>query len=145
MQEVKLVIICGMSGCGKSTTSQNVSYQYSCNGVPHKWLHEEMKDHPIRWASGGEFSVGDLYTAEGMAANIEDTYDRWESLIDEMTRKGGIYVMEGCLFQNIVRYFIPGGYPEVKIRAYYDRLFEILAPANPHIIHLYRPDVPASF
>lgn len=145
MKETKLIIICGMSGCGKSTTAQNVSYQYTQNGIAHEWYHEEMKDHPIRWAHGGEFTVSDLHTEEGMRMNIADTYARWEALIQEMSSRGGVYVMEGCLYQTINRYFIPGGYPAEKIVAYYDELMEILGPADPHIIHLYRPNVPKSF
>lgn len=138
MKETKLIIVCGMSGVGKSTTAQNISHQYTQNGIKHEWYHEEMKDHPIRWANGGEFTVGDLNTEEGMKLNIEDTYFRWEKLIKEMQIKGGIYVMEGCLYQNIIRYFIPGAYPTEKIIEYYDKLMKILISLkNQHIKHLH--------
>ena len=145
MENVKLIIVAGMSGTGKSTTAQNISYQYMKNGVKHEWYHEEMQDHPIRWANGGEFTVGDLKTEEGMRSNVLDTYARWQLLVEDMLSKGGIFVMEGCLYQNIIRYFIPGAYPVEKITEYYDELVKILMPVNPHIIHLHRPDVAKSF
>ena len=145
MNELKLIIVAGMSGVGKSTTAQNVSFLYSKNGINHEWYHEEMKDHPIRWINGGEFTVGDINTYEGMELNIADTYSRWEHLINDMRTKGGVYVMEGCLYQNIIRYFLPGNYPKESIIKYYGKLMKILEPANPHIIHLYRPNVAASF
>ena len=145
MENIKLIIVCGMSGVGKSTTAQYISYLYTQNGIKHEWYHEEMENHPIRWANGGEFTVGDLNTDVGMELNIADTYARWETLIKEMQTKGGVYVMEGCLYTNIIRYFFDGNYPENKIIEYYDKLMEILKPANPHVIHLYRPDVPENY
>ena len=150
MQDVKLIIVCGMSGVGKSTTAQNISYQYTMNNIKHEWYHEEMEDHPIRWANGGEFTVGDLNTEAGMELNIADTYMRWEALIKEMQAKGGVYVMEGCLYTNINRYFFSDNYPddsypEHKIIEYYDKIMEILKPANPHVVHLYRPDVAENY
>lgn len=113
--------------------------------MKHAWYHEETEDHPIRWANGGEFTVGDLNTEEGMKLNIADTYTRWKALIKEMQTKGGIYLVEGCLYQNIIRYFIPGKYSDEKIIEYYDELMHILEPANLHIIYLYRPNVADSF
>ena len=53
--------------------------------------------------------------------------------------------MDGCFDQNIIRYFIPGAYPNEKIIEFYDEYMAILKPANFYLIHLYRPDVPASF
>ena len=145
MTKPRLVIVAGMSGTGKSTTAQSISCLYSKNGIVHDWYHEEMLDHPIRWADGGEFTAGDIRTEEGMRANIADTFARWEKLEAYMQAKGGEFIMEGCLYQNIIRYFIPGGYPREKIKRYYEELMEILQPTDLHIIHLYRPDVPRSF
>jgi hypothetical protein len=147
VQDVKLIIVCGMSGVGKSSTAQYISYLHTQNGIKHEWYHEEMKNHPIRWANGGEFSVSDIETETGMELNIDDTYARWEKLIKEMQANGGVYVMEGCLYTNIIRYFFnfPGKYPVNKIYEYYDKLMKILEPANPHIIHLYRHDVPENY
>jgi len=136
MDDTKLIIVCGMSGVGKSTTSQNISYQYTMNGIANEWYHEEMKDHPIRWENGGEFQF------EDMNLNISDTYARWETLISNIC---GVYVMEGCLYTNILRYFFPVKYPTDKIIEYYDKLMKILESANPHIIHLYRPDVEKNY
>ncbi|NLM98310.1 MAG: hypothetical protein GX175_12010 [Halanaerobiaceae bacterium] len=141
MKEMKLIIVTGMSGVGKSSVSQNIARLYEQNSMEYYWYHEEMKDHPIRWTNGGEFSIGSLYTEEGMRKNIEDIYERWTNFIDHMLPTGGVHVMEGCLFQNIIRYFFTGNYPKEKIIAYYDELMKILVRANPHIIFLYRPDV----
>jgi len=144
MKETKLIIVTGMSGVGKSSTSQNIARLYKRNCIEYYRYHEEMKDHPIRWANGGEFKIGSLYTEEGMQKNIEDIYERWEKFIDYILSAGGVHVMEGCLFQNIIRYFFTGNYPKEKIIAYYDELMKVLEKANPHIIFLHHPDVKAN-
>lgn len=52
MKETKLIIVTGISGAGKSTTSKAISKLYASNGIDSHWYHEEMADHPIRWANG---------------------------------------------------------------------------------------------
>ena len=144
-QNPKLIIVAGMSGTGKSTTAQNISYQYKMNGIDHEWYHEEMEEHPIRWANGGEFTVGDLNTEDGMKLNIADIYARWKTLTEYIKSKNKILVMDGCFDQNIIRYFYPGNYPNEKIVRFYDGLLELLQSANLHLIHLYSPDVAANY
>jgi len=142
MGNSKLIIVAGMSGCGKSTTAQHLSKQYTQNGIKHLWLHEEIENHPIR---EGEFKVGCLNTAEGMAANVADMFDRWTKLANVIEKSDCVYVMEGCLYQMIIRYFFTANYPLDKITEFYDRIMEIIAKLNPTIVFLYRDNVEASF
>lgn len=142
MKDSKLIIVTGMSGAGKSTTSQQLAKQYEQNNIPCLWVHEEIAGHPIR---EGEFEVSDLHTAEGMEKNIRDMYERWTRLADEIEQSGLVYVMEGCLYQNIVRYFFDANYPLELITEYYDCVMQIIDRLNPTIIFVYRSDVKASF
>ena len=96
-----------------------------------------MKDHPIRWANGGEFKVANLKTEEGMRKNIEDLFNRWETFVFAIQKEGGTHIMEGCLYQNIIRYFFIGGYPNHLVLEFYDQLMQLLTPVNPHILFLY--------
>lgn len=140
--KTKLIIVTGMSGAGKSTTAQQVAKQYKHNKVPYVWLHEEIRNHPIR---DGEFSVASRETEEGMDQNVEEMYSRWSKLADEIAASDKVYVMEGCLYQNIIRYFFDCHYPIEKITLFYDRVMDVLAKLNPTIVFLYRSDVKASF
>jgi thymidylate kinase len=144
MEDTKLLVVTGISGVGKSTTAQNLARLYKQNDICYYWYHEEMKDHPIRWINGGEFKEGSLFSEEGMQLNIADMYERWTSLINKITDLGGVHIMEGCLYENINRYFFKSNYPKNKIISYYDDLMKILEPANLKIIYLYRPDVKAN-
>ena len=138
----KLIIITGMSGTGKSSTAQNLARQYEANGIPHRWLHEEIPGHPIR---DGEFTQGSLETEEGMAKNIADMLERWSRLAAEIELSGLVYIMEGCLYQSIIRYFFNSCYSREHILNYFDRVLNILKELEPTVVFLYRPDVRSSF
>lgn len=141
MIDTRLILITGMSGAGKSTTSQKLARQLRLNGIRCHWLHEEIRNHPIRL---GEFTLGRLETEEDYRRNIEDMYRRWERMQKRILRSKSVYIMEGVLTDNILRYFYEGDYPAEKIMAYYEELFRQLAPVRPVVVHLYRPDVRAT-
>jgi hypothetical protein len=145
MKETRLIIVSGMSGVGKSTTTQRLATLCKMNDIDYKWYHEEMDEHPIRWADGGEFQAGPLNTREGMKVNIEDVFQRWSKLIKKIKMQGGLHLMEGCLYQSIIRYFFSSPLSRQEIIDYYLELMKLLAPVNPHIIFLYRPNVKESF
>lgn len=138
MPDTRLIIITGISGAGKSNTAQNLARQYRMNGVRHVWMHEEIRRHPIRV---GEFTAAPLETEADFEINIRDYFRRWDRFIKRILRSKSIYVMEGMLTENIIRYFYPGNYPEEKILAFYDELFDRLAPVCPMPVLLYRPNL----
>ncbi|XMB86359.1 hypothetical protein RJG79_00750 [Mycoplasmatota bacterium WC44] len=142
MKNSKLIIVAGMSGAGKSTKSQNLANQYQQNGIKNLWLHEEIDAHPIR---DGEFSIGDLTSQEGMEKNISDMYQRWNNLVNKIANDDTVYIMEGCLYQSIIRYFFPYNYPVEKITEFYDSIMEIIAKLNPTIVFLYKSRLKESF
>jgi len=135
--KTKLIIVSGMSGAGKSTTSQYISKLYKDNGIDNIWYHEEMDNHPIRWKDGGEFKVADYKTEQGMGLNIKDLLTRWRVFIDTTKTSKKVHVMEGCIFQNIVRYFFPAGYKRQQIIDFYQELFQILGEIDTSLVFLY--------
>jgi len=143
MKDSKLVIVTGMSGTGKSSTSQQLSKQYEFNAIPCRWVHEEIDNHPIR--KEGEFSIDRLDTEEGMRNNIAEMLSRWRALVDEIIKSKLVYLMEGCFYQSIIRYFFASHYTEEQIKTYYSQVLEILKPLHPTLVFLYRPQVKESF
>lgn len=134
-----LIIVGGMSGAGKSTTSKKIVEMLIQNGVKAKYHHEEKADHPIRWANGGEFTVGDLLTYEGMKLNVEDYYGRWKAFLNQISDCDHVHVMEGCLFQTIQRYLQNSCFTIEDITDFYDNLYQILYNAGATLIYL-KPD-----
>jgi len=141
MLDTKLIIITGMSGAGKSTTAQSLACQYQRNHIRYCWLHEETKNHPIR---DGEFSIGSLCSEEDLESNIQDMFQRWERLLQRISTSGRVFIMEGVLYDNILRYFYESHSSLEKITWYYDELMKRLAPAQPVVVHLCRANVRAT-
>jgi len=138
MVDTKLVVITGMSGSGKSTTAHNLACQYHLNHVRYRWLHEEIKNHPIR---DGEFSIGSLCNEDDLERNMQDMFRRWENLIQRILASSRTYIMEGVLYDNILRYFYESHSSLEKITWYYDELMKRLEPARPVVVHLCRANV----
>lgn len=80
-----------------------------------------------------------------MNANVADMYERWKNLAESINKSGMTYVMEGCFFQSIIRYFIDSAYSTDKIIDYFIRVANILSCTDPMIIFLYRPDIQGNF
>lgn len=141
MIDTKLIVITGMSGAGKSTTAQGLACQYQLNRVRYRWLHEEIKNHPIR---DGEFGMGSLCNEEDLEGNMQDMFRRWERLISRILTSRRVYIMEGVLYDNILRYFYESHCSPEKIAWYYDELMKRLAPAQPVVVHLCRANIRAT-
>ncbi|QVK17683.1 hypothetical protein KHQ81_12660 [Mycoplasmatota bacterium] len=142
MKDSKLIIVTGISGAGKSTTSQKLAYQYEQNGIKHRWLHEEIKAHPIR---DKEFSIASIDSEEDMDKNVSYMYSLWGKLADDIEKSDDVFIMEGCLYQNIIRYFFNCNYSIEKITKFYDTVMEIISKLNPTIVFLYRSELRDSF
>ena len=143
-KEPKLIIVGGMSGSGKSTTSKKLAKIFNDNNIKAEYYHEEMDNHPIRWKDNGEFTVGDLKTYEGMKKNIDDYFKRWNDFIDEMLKTDHVYVMEGCLFQLIMRYFYNSCFNKEDIKNFYMSYFNILKRIDATLVFLYPESVKAT-
>ncbi len=138
MINTQLILIDGMSGSGKSTTTQNLARQFRLNGIRYHWLHEEIREHPIR---DGEFSLGPLVTKADYQRNMADMFRRWERQVQRIRRSKSVYLMEGVLTSNIIRYFYEGDYRLEKVLEYYQELYKRMAPVRPVIVHLHRTNV----
>jgi len=141
MIDTKLIVVTGMSGAGKSTTAQNLACQYQRNHIRHRWLHEEIKNHPIR---DGEFSIGSICNEADLESNMQNMFERWECLIKHILTSRRVYIMEGVLYDNILRYFYESHSSLEKITWYYDELMKRLVPAQPVVVHLCRANIRAT-
>lgn len=139
--DTQLVIVTGMSGAGKSSTAKGLARQCRLNGIPHRWLEEETRNHPI---TAGEFGGGGLREEADLDHQIPGMLTRWEQLVRRIRRSRRMYIIEGVYYQNIIRYFYVADYPPAKIAAYYDALMERLAPVRPLVVFLRRADVRAT-
>lgn len=142
MISTSLIIITGISGTGKSTTAIALSNLLTKNGIDHVYLHEECENHPIR---EDEFSYGSVKSEADMDVNTRIMLERWENFASSIQTAGKLFVLEACLYENIVRYFFECDYHHSRILDFYDRLMAILKPLNPAVVHLRTSDLRTTF
>lgn len=133
----RLIIVDGHSSVGKSSVSKSL-YRQIALSRPAYWLHEECENHPIRQ---GEFSFGELDTAEGMEANRSGMLAKWAAFRDAIQASGQVCVTEGCLLHAYDRYFIHSLWEDGQIAAYYAQVVEVIRELDPILVFLYRPDL----
>ncbi len=122
--------------------AKRLSRMLKMNDIQHVYLHEECEKHPIR---NGEFSFGSLKSETDMDINVELMLDKWHDFSQVILKSGSIYLLEACLYENIVRYFFECNYPQHKILDFYQRLMHIMSDLNPAILHLRSSNVRITF
>ena len=130
-----------MCGAGKSTTTRELSLQFEYLSLPHRWVHEEISNHPIR---SGEFEAGDITSAEGMDVNVKDMIGKWQRLIRAVDTFAGTYIMEGCFIHAIDRHFAYSAYGVEQTLDYFDSVSKMLAEAGMLYVYLRSPDIRAT-
>ena len=133
-----MIIVDGMCGVVKSTTTRKLSRQFTYHSLPHRWLHEDVNRHPIRHH---EFEIDDCMTKEGMDINVKDMINRWQGLADLAVAFGGTYIIEGCFIHAIDRHFAGSAYNVEQTFDYFDNVSKILAKTGALFIYLRSPNV----
>ena len=94
MLDTKLIMVEGLPGSGKSTTSQYIALQLKENGLPARWFHEAEKPHPIR--------AQDVLQRDGIEEFVARCISNWQSFVDKVEGFGEITVLDAMLFQSMV-------------------------------------------
>jgi len=137
----RMILIDGMCGTGVSTVAQRLNRQFALHTLPHRWMHQEIAEHPIR---DGEFTMGSTKTLEGMEINTQEMLKRWQTFVDRIRESGEIYIIENCFLLSICRYFSGSAYTVEQTLDYFSRLSEILTKADTFLVYLRSPDVKSS-
>ena len=141
MPMLRLLIVEGIMGSGKSTTSASLARKLRAKGCKARLIPEDMK-HPttltIRlknyrkpWEelSAAEFS--DLWLA------------RWQTFVNEANAKT-VHIFDGQFFHGDITSLLLMDTPEDEISRTYERLCAMIAPLNPALVYLYQNDVRAA-
>jgi hypothetical protein len=125
-----LVLIEGLTGCGKSSLAHFVSRQLEANAIPHTWLHEAEMPHPLRPPEGtpiDEFIrlMPDLYTA----------------FLEKHQHEGKIAVVEACFFNNLIEELFIENIPRHRIIQFGMHMEGVIQSFKPALIYLRRGPV----
>lgn len=135
MIDTRLILIEGLPGMGKSTTSAFVADRIQHEGLQASWFHEFSPDNPIALA---------------VLAGFEGTQDwalpdrsllQWHVLRQQLLCGSTSTILEGRFWQNRAAFMFLAGVPAEQIIAADQRVYDSIATINPVLIHLV-PDDP---
>ena len=139
MIATKLICIDGISGSGKSTTSQRLWLHLRKNGHDARWCYEHGPDCPI-WRGAERFRLTESDISDPAIVH-ELVTSRWRTLADELAAGDTIAVMESSLLHSTVGIMLAMDFDQTAILnclAEVNRLVKALSPVS---IYLYANDV----
>lgn len=128
---MRLLLIEGVPGSGKTTAAKEICWLLTSNGVRATWYLEEAVEHPIH-----PRVLTRLCDAPDFADNC---LMRWESFVGQMRSRPEMHIMEGSAFQSTVRFMMEndvGG-----IENYFSKFVDVVKPLAPAMIYLRPSDV----
>lgn len=141
MHSVKLILVEGMPGAGKSTLAQGVLRHLGANGIGARWWYEEDAAHPVycfRNAEELRQVVADLGSGQHGRV-IGAALARWREFAASAAAGDEVVVLDGCLFGYLTWSLFPFNVPEGGILAYVSEVASILNDVGACVVSL-RPD-----
>jgi hypothetical protein len=140
MNAVKLILIEGLTGAGKSTTAQRLWLHLERHGHAARWFYEHDTSHPIwlrseqaRMAETDRIDPGLLETALPR---------RWRDLAAECSGEGPVTILESTFFQTTVGFLLSMNVPDEEISAHVLKVERAIVDASPSVIYFRHDDVP---
>jgi hypothetical protein len=124
MLNTRLILIEGLPGAGKSTTTVRLGTMLSGRGIPCNWYREEDEPHPIPCL---EFAIKGL---------PEKMMPLWTGFVEQAVLEPTVTILDSRLWQNTALYMLMSEVPEHEIVAYIRDVNQALEPLNPMLIHL---------
>jgi hypothetical protein len=134
----RLVLIDGLPGSGKSTTSHLLSRHLEGLGQPARWYYEHEESHPI-------FHYPDVLEAVQLRrirdGFFEDAVVRWRRYAETLVDRGDWGILESSFFQTAVNPMLLLHTSEPQIADYVHDVEDAIESARPIVILLRRQDV----
>jgi hypothetical protein len=127
---MKLIIVEGIPGSGKSTTARFIALQLERNGLKAKLFHESTFQHPI-------LIENDIHHPD----TWKNTYlENWNHFLEEQMHSDSIFVMESVLFQSPIIHLLHLDVNQDEIIQFINQLYGVLTNMNCSLIYLYQED-----
>ncbi len=132
MPDTKLILIEGLPGAGKSSTTRFLQDELRQRGFACRGYLEEDKPHPIDCL---DFEIMGL---------PEKVIPLWEKFAQEAQSEATITILESRLWQSTCLYMYMSNVDEEGITHFSHRVYELLRPLAPVLIHLDHQDTEAA-
>lgn len=121
---MRLILIEGVPGCGKSTLAESLHRDALSSGVNASWYLEESRDHPVH----------PHIVRNGR--NLAEYYLRqWEKFISENASRDHLFILEESLFQSTIRFMVEAD-KESMIPEYFTQCQLLLSNISSDLIYL---------
>lgn len=127
---MRLILIDGIPGLGKSTLAHFISHQFKLNGVKARWFHELETDNPLF-----DFHYMKTRRIENVKEYIELTLSKWHTLVKEIESNDMVYVIDSYLLQSTVGHLFDSNVDENLIFRFAENVPSIITPLHPVIIY----------
>jgi len=137
MIKTKLILVDGITGSGKSTTSHYLARQLAKNGIRVKWYPEVENDHPFHIKIDG----GDKLKEAEWLDRFFDVYPKQLAEFAEKAEKTDtVNIVECFIFQDILAWLVMYDCDIDRIKKFYGQYMQIMKKLNPVVIHFYQKD-----
>lgn len=127
---MKLVIVEGIPGSGKSTTARFIALQYERNGFETELYHESTSPHPMI------LDADSSHVTEWMERYVAN----WKAFVRDRRDKDVVVVMEAALFQNPILRLLHKDVSRQEIVRFLSRLDGIVGDTDNRFVYLYQSD-----
>jgi hypothetical protein len=143
MIDIQMIIVEGVMGSGKTTTSQLIARRLRQQHRRSKHVPERFRQHPTsvtitltHWRK--------IWIEHTPETFIQQSLINWQAFVEMAQQGRTIYVFDGQFFHGDMTGLFIAGTPHAQIAAYIDDVVDILQPLRPVFVYLYQADVAQS-
>ncbi len=129
MLDAKLILIEGLPGAGKSTTTGYLRTQLQQNGFDCQQFLEDDDPHPIDCLN---------FKIKGLTEKI---IPLWRNFVDRAEHEATITIIESRLWQNTAMFMYMSGCDAGEIIEFSRQIWQVLIPLSPVLFYLDQDDI----
>jgi thymidylate kinase len=138
MIDTKLIIVEGIMGSGKSTTSEYVSKMLTSRGIKNQLYLETHKPHPLKVLSNDDPQVlWNITPAEYRELSLK----KWAQFVENIIRSGAVHVLDGRLYHGSMMFYLLLDPPEDQVVSYVHDVVATIRRLDPVLVYLFQRDV----
>lgn len=126
MLNTKLILIEGLPGAGKTTTTAHLGAVLQQHGLACRWFLEEDEPHPIACL---DFKLSDL---------PQKLPPLWKTFTEQALRDPTVTIIESRLWQNTALFTLMSEYPMAEIIQLQQLVWQVITPLAPSLVYLYQ-------